>query len=114
MEAKLSGSDATAAPVRPLPAVLNSPELKAWAEAALPKTLLISMAGRVWAVNAEGKVLLIKPPFLTAWHPPEADPPIAEPFDVLATIALWDEQRTPWTDFNMLHGMEALLAVMQT
>jgi hypothetical protein len=107
---------ATATPPRPNPAVLNSPELEAWAKAALPQKLLISMAGRIWALNAHRQVIAVKPPSLVCWHPLEADPVMAQigPFDVCATIPLWDDLRTPWEDLDLLHALEALMTLPQT
>jgi hypothetical protein len=102
-------------PTRPNPVVLNSPELEAWTKAALPQQLLISMAGRIWAVNAHDQVIAIKPPSFVCWHPPEADPAMAKvgPFDVCAVIPLWDELRQPWEDLGILHALEALMTLPQ-
>lgn len=99
---------------RPSPAILNSPELKSYVETALPHTLAISMAGRVWALNARGETVAVLRPHSVAWQPPEAHPVMARPFDVCANLCLWDDNRPPWTDFGVLHGLEQLVTFTRT
>jgi hypothetical protein len=101
-------------PIRPQPATLHSPELRAYAQAALPHKILVAPSGHLWCLNARGNVLLVKLPMMTFWHPPELVPDAAKPRDVCAEILLWDDRRAPWHIFETLHGMEALLLALQT
>lgn len=102
-------------PQRPRPARLRTPELKQYVELTLPHALVMNREGTVWAVNRLFQPLARRsksdPNRWVPPHYPGAPPQPAGPG--LTIVALWQDHKPPWADYQTLHAIENLWALWQ-
>ena len=100
-----------ATPPRPRPARLGSPELRAYVETALPYALVMDRNGVTWAVNRVFKPLSRRSKTdPNRWVDPSMPgaPPRPNRPDVISIVPLYDDERPPWADYQVLHAIEFL------